>query len=112
MLYEARRWYFHVGNPALVSVVMAKNGDVDELRSRIRALKKVYPLDGVDEFEEYRNKVGYHYDKKFVYHLRKFSESDASQFNDILRSYVKFSEKWVELCREVLERNFDMTNGK
>jgi hypothetical protein len=102
MLYEAKDWLFCTGTPALKSIADTKNYDLDKFHARLREMKKNFPLGGIDAFANYRNKVGSHYDRDFVTHLRRFSESDGSKFRAVLGNYVDHTNAWTALCKEVL----------
>ena len=105
MLYEAKDWLLRTGVPNLMSIAESKGYDMVELRTRLRQIKKHFPLDGIDAFATYRNKVGHHYDPDFVTQLRQFSESDGSGFHALLCSYAGFANAWALLCKEVLTFN-------
>lgn len=102
MLYEAREWYYRKGGPALVAIAEARGYGSDRAREEIKRIKAAYPLGGISEFEDYRNKVGHHYDKDFVAHLHTFSEKDATNFYAVLMNYAKFANAWAVLCKAVL----------
>lgn len=102
MLYEAKDWLFHTGIPTLKSVAASNGYDMDELRTQLKAMKQEFPLTGIDDFADYRNKVGHHYDRDFVSQLRRFSESDGSNFHAVLRNYAGFTNAWTALCKKVL----------
>ncbi|MEG3192578.1 hypothetical protein [Lysobacter sp. D1-1-M9] len=105
MLYEAKQWYYRKGGPDLVAIAEARGFDKDHVREKIKAIKKAYPLDGVGEFADYRNKVGHHYDVDFVAHLRNFSETRADNFHAVLTNYAKFANTWAALCKDMLAYN-------
>jgi len=102
MLYEAKNWLSRTGTPTLRRIAESKDHDMYQLQARLRDMKKNHPLGGIDAFVDYRNKVGHHYDPDFVTQLRRFSESDGSDFHALLRNYAAFTNAWSALCKEVL----------
>ena len=102
MLYEAKKWFYRNGSPELVAIADERGYGKDRCRKKVKEIQRAFPLDGVREFANYRNKVGYHYDLDFVEHLRDFGKISADSFNSVLTNYAKFSREWVVLCREVL----------
>jgi hypothetical protein len=102
MLYEARDWFFHTGGPNLIKIASLTGDDVGEVQADLKRIKKLYPLDGIDFYKDFRNKVGHHYDPSFVFHLHQFSGSDSKVFFEVLDNYVRFSAGWIVLCKRVI----------
>lgn len=104
MLYEAREWFLHTGGPNLIKIACLTGDDVADVQAELKRIKKLYPLDGIDFYKDFRNKVGHHYDPSFVIHLHEFSGSDPKIFFDVLDNYVRFSGNWIALCKRVISR--------
>ncbi|MEA9708449.1 hypothetical protein VDF70_10605 [Xanthomonas campestris pv. raphani] len=104
MLYEARIWFQKTGNTNLQNIASSSGADVSALKAKIKALRKRYPLNGIEAFADFRNKVGHHYDPSFVAHLHTFSEMDSRAFYSALTNYANFSGEWVVLCKEVIKQ--------
>lgn len=102
MLYEAKEWFYRKGGPDLVAIAEAKGYDKARVCDEIKSLKKLYPLGGLRQFEDYRNKVGHHYDADFVAQLHRFSNTDSENFYTVITNYGKFANAWATLCKEVL----------
>lgn len=102
MLYEAKEWYYRKGGPRLLAIAETRGYGKDRAREEIKKVKGAYPLGGISEFEDYRNKVGHHYDLDFVAQLHKFSETDAANFYAVLVNYAKFANAWAALCKGIL----------
>ncbi|MBV6846263.1 hypothetical protein KWH29_13040 [Xanthomonas campestris pv. paulliniae] len=104
MLYEARTWFYNTGNANLRSIASSSGANTSTLLAKIKALKKSYPLDGIEAFADFRNKVGHHYDPSFVAQLNTFSAMESRAFYDALTNYANFSGEWVVLCKEVIQQ--------
>lgn len=102
MLYEAREWFLRTGGPNLMKIASLTGDDIEKVQADLKQIKKLYPLDGIDFYRDFRNKVGHHYDPSFVLHLHEFSRSDPKNFFEVLNNYVGFSSGWIALCKRVL----------
>ncbi|WP_205393390.1 hypothetical protein [Xanthomonas hydrangeae] len=102
MLYEARDWFYSTGGPNVVTIAGSNGADTSAVKAELKTIKKLYPLNGVDAFAEFRNKVGHHYDPDFVAHLHSFSETNSRNFLEILTNYASYSNEWVVLCKRVI----------
>lgn len=104
-LYEAKSWFLGVGNQNLLAIARNTGYDEVRLREQMKELKSRFRLDGIDAFKSYRNKVGHHYDGDLIEHLRKFSEMDSDAFDAVVVAYVRYSNCWASLCKQVLDSN-------
>lgn len=102
MLYEAREWFLRTGGPNLMEIASLAGDDVAEVQADLKRIKRLYPLDGIDFYKDFRNKVGHHYDPSFVFHLHEFAGSDPKVFFELLNNFVRFSGAWIALCKRVL----------
>lgn len=102
MLYEAKDWFYQTGNANVLEIASAAGIDVPAIRAELKSIKKRHPLGGVDAFASFRNKVGHHYDPKFVKHLYKFSVTDSRNFHEILINYARYANDWTALCKRVI----------
>jgi hypothetical protein len=102
VLFEARKWYQHTGNPTL-RVIAERNGYGREtVQQRLKKMNSSFPLDGVEAYENYRNRAGHHYDRGFIREIRTLSSMEAAHFNELLMYYVAFAYEWTRLCQEVM----------
>ena len=103
MLYEARNWFYRTGSANVLEIAASSGADIASLQDELKALKKLYPLSGVDAFADFRNKVGHHYDPQFVSHLHAFAETDSGNFFEMLTNYARYSNAWSAICKKVIQ---------
>lgn len=102
-LFEARNWYNNAGTRLLLSIAERKSIDVAGVRKHIEDLKQTHQIHRVNKYEDYRNKLGYHYDANAISYLRRFSSEDSDHFFDLLAAFVRFSASWAQLTKELLQ---------
>ena len=104
-LYEARNWYNNAGTKLLKEIASTKACEVSEINKKIDSLKSTHKIHRVNRYEDYRNKLGYHYDENATSYLQKFGGEDANAFFEILSSFVKFSGEWAQLTKSLIKTN-------
>ena len=73
------------------------------VRKQIEDLKQTHQIHRVNEYEDYRNKFGYHYDANAISYLQRFGSEDSDHFFDLLTAFVKFSAAWAQLTKDLLQ---------
>ena len=101
-LYEARNWYSNSGTTTLRAIAERRSFGVAALNARLESIKSTYQVHRINKYADYRNKVGFHYDKDAISHLSWFASEGADDFFEIMASFVKFSGEWAQLSRDVL----------
>jgi len=104
-LFEARNWYSNTGTKLLREIATAKPYGVAAVNKEIEQLKSTHQIHRINKYEDYRNKFGYHYDENAMEYLQRFGGEDADEFFEILASFVKFSGKWAQLTKNLIESN-------
>lgn len=102
-LFEARNWYSNFGTKLLREIAMAKSGEVAAVNKEIEQLKSTHQIHRINKYEDYRNKLGYHYDENAIAYLQKFGGEDANDFFEILVSFVKFSGEWAQITKNLIK---------
>jgi len=104
-LFEARNWYSKTGTKVLREIAASKQCDVSAVNREIEQLKSTHQIHRVNKYEDYRNKLGYHYDENAIAYLQKFGGEDANEFFEILASFAKFSGEWAKLTKSLIKAN-------
>ncbi len=102
-LYEAKRWYFEKGGKLLLDISQNKICGEGIVCKRIREVKYKYTIGKVEEYSDYRNKVGYHYDADALTHLEEFGNEDANAFYELLTMFASFSGEWAKLTKSLIK---------
>lgn len=94
-LYAAKEWHNKVGGKLLLNV----STDKKKATKKIKDIKKKYSINTENkEFKEYRDKIGSHYDKNALHHLKKFKNQEKD-FNKSVLNFLDFSCEWVKLVK-------------
>jgi predicted Zn-ribbon and HTH transcriptional regulator len=101
-LHEAKRWYFKTGCRLLLDIATTKNCGQEYVQKAIKEIKSNHPISGIDEYADYRNKFGYHYDVNALSYLDKFAKENADLFFKRLRTFSRFSAEWISLTRSLI----------
>ena len=102
-LFEARNWYNNAGTKLLRGIAERKPLGSANINESIERLKQVHQVHRVNKYEDYRNKLGYHYDSNALSYLQRFGSEDAGQFFGLLTSFVKFSGDWAQMTKDLLQ---------
>ena len=107
-LHEAKRWYLEKGGPLLRKVAPRKKCGPDYVGKRIKEIRSRHSIGDIDAYADYRNKLGYHYDRDAISYLKKFGKEDYDAFYQVLMAFSRFSGEWAQLTRFLI-RN-ELTN--
>jgi hypothetical protein len=110
-LYEARNWYANTAKSFLIQFASThQEVDNEAVLNKINLLFKKHRPYRIENYKNYRNKVGFHYDSKLLTYFKEFGDLDAEEFFDILESFVQFSHDWHELTKQLLEQVYGKRN--
>lgn len=102
-LVEARRWYTTKGYVGIKTIVERKGLDPDAVNS-IKQLSSKHPINQIDEYKKYRNKMGYHYDLDAIDHLYELGTgTEEADVIKILKIFLEYSHAWVRIIHPVLQ---------
>lgn len=104
-LFEARNGFNNAGAKLLSGIAATKPIGASVVSQRIESLKRDHQIHRVNNYEDYRNKFGYHYDAEAIHYLQWFGTEDWNSFFGLLTSFVKFAGAWTRLTKEVLQSN-------
>jgi hypothetical protein len=104
-LIEAWRWYNKSGTKLLREISTQKPSGIKNLNKHIEEIKKAYRIQRINKYNDYRDKLGYHYDAQALHYLRKFGEEDVEEFFDILKSFVEFSSEWTKITKTLIQEH-------
>lgn len=102
-LHEAKRWYFEKGSPLLQKIAENKACGLEPVRKKLKEIRTKHPIGKVEEYRDYRNKFGYHYDADALTYLNKFGKEAAEPFYDLLKQFVLFSGEWAQLSSSLIK---------
>ena len=102
-LFEARNWYNNAGTKLLIKIAERNSVAVEPFKKQIEQLKNTHQIHRVNKYENYRNKVGYHYDAKAITYLQGFGGEDSDHFFDVLTEFVRFSGSWAQLTKDLIQ---------
>lgn len=102
-LYEARNWYNNPGTKLLREISARKSFGAQKTNKSIEALKREHQVHRVNRYENFRNKLGYHYDAQTIKFLEEFGNEESDDFFDILTSVVKFCGDWAKLTKRIIQ---------
>ena len=57
----------------------------------------------MNRYENFRNKLGYHYDAQTIKFLEEFGNEESDDFFDILTSVVNFCGDWAKLTKRIIQ---------
>ncbi len=104
-LHEAKNWYSKTGGQLLQDIAKTKKFGVDSVRKNIKDINAKHSIANINSYSDYRNKLGYHYDKDALDYLEKFGKEDADKFFKLLSTFVQFSGEWATLTKLVIQDN-------
>ena len=101
-LFEAEMWYAKKGVLLLENIAKRNDWKGESVRDLTSKLRTDNSIDRIKKFRKYRNKLSFHYERNALDHLRMFGEVDTDEFYNIVKSFVKFSQEWADLTKQVV----------
>lgn len=101
-LYEVKCWYFKKGGRLLYDIARTKNSIASGVQIKIKGIMSKYPIENIDAYKNYRNKISYDYDNDALKYLMHVGNENADSFHKLLKMFVQFSREWAQLTDFVI----------